>query len=409
MKYARCFLLLSFLLLLFAVLPAQEKSRSELEENKKKIEKEIQYTNNLLSQTRQSKESSINELVILKRQINKREELIGAIEDEIGFIDRQLIIINDSISALKKDLKKLKEEYASMIYYAYKNRNIYDRLMFIFSAEDINQAYRRIKYFQQYSAYRKNQARLIAKTSKELDIKILKMEGRRKEKESLIEEQKNEIASLELQRIDQNRIYSSLTRKEKKLKQALQEKEKAASRLQKAIEDIIAEEIRLAEEKAKREANMKKKEDMSLTPTELQLSENFEQNMGKLPWPSDQGVISGTYGQQAHPVLKRVKVNNNGINILTAKGSNARAVFDGVVTRVIAVPNNNNVVIIRHGNYLTVYSNLDEVFVRKDQQVHTLQEIGSIFTSETEGKTELHFELWKSKSIQNPTPWLMQR
>ncbi|MFO8128799.1 MAG: peptidoglycan DD-metalloendopeptidase family protein [Bacteroidales bacterium] len=390
-------------------MPAQEKSRSELEENKKKIEKEIQYTNNLLSQTRQSKESSINELVILKRQINKREELIGAIEDEIGFIDRQLIIINDSISALKKDLKKLKEEYASMIYYAYKNRNIYDRLMFIFSAEDINQAYRRIKYFQQYSAYRKNQARLIAKTSKELDIKILKMEGRRKEKESLIEEQKNEIASLELQRIDQNRIYSSLTRKEKKLKQALQEKEKAASRLQKAIEDIIAEEIRLAEEKAKREANMKKKEDMSLTPTELQLSENFEQNMGKLPWPSDQGVISGTYGQQAHPVLKRVKVNNNGINILTAKGSNARAVFDGVVTRVIAVPNNNNVVIIRHGNYLTVYSNLDEVFVRKDQQVHTLQEIGSIFTSETEGKTELHFELWKSKSIQNPTPWLMQR
>ena len=154
---------------------------------------------------------------------------------------------------------------------------------------------------------------------------------------------------------------------------------------------------------------MKIKHEMSLTPMELKLSENFENNKGKLPWPSEKGVISGTFGEHPHPVLKKVKINNNGIDILTSEGSNAKAIFDGVVTRIMNVPNYNNVVIIRHGEYLTVYSNLNEVFVKKGEKVKTWQDIGYIFTDKEDSKTELHFEIWKAKTLQNPLHWLSAR
>ena len=294
-----------------------------------------------------------------------------------------------------------------MIFYAYRNRSSYDRLIFIFSSEDFNQAYRRLRYFQQYGAYRRTQVQLIEQTQESLNAKEQKLAGQRTEKQGLLASAENERILLQQEQSEVNNTVEDLSRKEKELRSDLQKKRKAVANLENAIEKIIAEEIRLAEERARAEAATSKTgSGFALTPEEMALSDNFASNKGKLPWPTERGIISSTYGEHNHPVLQRVKVINNGIDIHTDKGAIARAIFNGEVTRVISVPNFNNVVIIRHGEYLTVYSNLDEVYVSKGQRVETKQKIGLIYTNPKENKTEMHFEIWKAKDLMNPALWL---
>ncbi len=401
--------LIFFSILIPSNLYSQKKSKQDLQANKQKIEGDIKYTNDLIYQTKKSKKTSLDQLILIDRQIEKREKLINAISQEVDFLDNQIGLNNDSIKDLTNELKKLKEEYAELIYFAYKNKSIYNRLMFIFSSKDFNQAYRRTKYFQQYSSYRKTQAELIIQTQLKIKGKIIILEEQKVEKTSLQSEQEIAIKNLNLEKERKNQTLNELNKKEKELRQTLRAKEKAAKKLQKEIEKIIAEEIRLAAEKARREADMKKKEEMALTPVEFELSEEFEANKGRLPWPSQQGIISSTFGEHAHPVLKRVKVKNNGIDILTTEGSKVNAVFNGVVTRIVSVPNFNNVVIIRHGEFLSVYSNMNDVYVAKGDHVNTQQSIGTVFTDKDTGKTELHFELWKAKTLQNPMLWLKKQ
>ncbi|MEA3480079.1 MAG: peptidoglycan DD-metalloendopeptidase family protein, partial [Bacteroidota bacterium] len=383
-----------------------QKNRNQLEADKKKLEEDIKFTNQLLTQTRKTRSTSLNELIILNNQIRKRESLINTLDNEVAYLDRQIELNNDSIRKLSNNLQKLKEEYARMIYYSFKHKNTYDRLMFIFSAEDFNQAYRRLKYFQQYSEYRKTQVKLIEQTRVELDLKVREYKSQKADKKVLMDKLMAEHAVLTKDKQALNSTVVQLGNKEKNLKQKLRQKQKDAARLENAIKDIIAEEIRLAAERARKETSMKKADDMSLTPVEFELSTNFASNKGKLPWPSARGIISGTFGEHPHPILKHVKVKNNGINILTTEGEHARAVFEGEITRVMTVPNYNNVVIIRHGEYLTVYSNLTDVFVKRGDKVSTMQQIGKIYTDPAEAKTELHFEIWKAKALQNPSYWL---
>ncbi|HSG68125.1 MAG TPA: peptidoglycan DD-metalloendopeptidase family protein, partial [Bacteroidales bacterium] len=226
------------------------------------------------------------------------------------------------------------------------------------------------------------------------------------EKKELLSREENEKVLLQGEQKEVNQTIESLGKQEKELRKSLRSKEKAVADLENAIARIIAEEIRLAEERARAEASSKTSSGFALTPAELELSENFASNRGKLPWPTERGIVSGTFGEHQHPVLPRVKVKNNGIDILTSEGEIARAVFNGEVTRVISVPNFNNVVIIRHGEYLTVYSNLDEVMVSKGEKVQTKQAIGRVFTDKANRKTELHFEIWKAKELMDPSPWL---
>ena len=288
--------------------------------------------------------------------------------------------------------------------------NAYARLVFIFSAEDFNQAYRRIKYFQQYGSYRRMQAELIVKTHDMLALKELELERQKAEKQNLLSNEQAEKTLLEGEKQQVNGTLQSLGKQEKELKATLRSKQKAVAELDNAIQKIIAEEIRLAEERARAAAGTSKTSSgFALTPEELQLSEDFAGNKGKLPWPTERRIVSGTFGEHQHPVLPRVKINNNGIDILTSEGEHARAVFNGEVTRVISVPNFNNVVIIRHGEYLTVYSNLDEVLVSKGQKVETKQQIGRIYTNRNQNKTEMHFEIWKAKDLQNPAFWLAKK
>jgi murein hydrolase activator len=401
------FLIILFMLINWVGISFAQNDRAALEEDKKKIEEEIQYTNKLLEQTRKTRENSMNEVVILNNKIGKREKLIKSYSAGIAMLEGQISSLNDSVRRLDSDLQNLKDEYAKMIYYAYKNRDMYDRLAFIFSADDFNQAYQRLKYLQRYNDFRKKQAELIQSTREQLEEQTARLQKQKAEKLSLLDEQQQEKDKLAREKSEKDQSVKKLSNKERQLKKTLKQKEQAAKKLQKAIEDIIAEEIRLANERAtKAGTKTGSKDDMALTPEEKTLSSNFLGNKGKLPWPVEKGIISGTFGEHPHPVLSHVKVKNNGIDLLTSAGEDARAVFEGVVTRVMSVPNNNNVVIIRHGEFLTVYSNLDKVFVKKGDKVATKQKIGTIYTSPSESKTELHFEVWQAKSLLNPQDWL---
>jgi len=401
----RAFFFILFVFIAGSAFP--QKDRTKLEQDKKKVEEEIEYTNQLLEETRQTKQTSLNEVVILNKKINKREQLIGTISSQIALVEQQIAEAQDSIAMLEKDLKKLKDEYAQMIYYSYKNRNLYDRLVFIFAAEDFNQAYQRLKYFQFYNEYRRQQALLIQIKQKQLELKTESLAAIVQEKNALLSSEERQKLQLTTELDDKNKKVKTLSKKEKDLQKTLKEKEAAAKKLQAAIQEIIAEEIRLANERAAKTGGVSTQTGLfALTPEEKLLSDNFYSNRGALPWPVEQGIISSTFGEHPHPVLKNVKVRNNGIEMLTTTGAEARAVFSGEVTRVMNVPNNNNVVIIRHGEFLTVYSNLDKVYVKIGEKVTTKQKIGTIFTNKSDSKTELHFEVWQSKTLLNPEEWL---
>lgn len=395
------FCVLILLTLSIRIASGQEK-KAQLEKDKKQIEAEIQYNTKLLEETKKSQKVTLNQLVVLKKQINSREKLIGNINEEILAVNEQIKINNGLLEDLNKDLVNLKEEYAAMIYYAHKNRNNFHRLMFIFSSEDFNQAFKRMKYFQQYSAYRKLQVTLIEQTQDSINSVNAKLDNYKNERISLLRSVENEMTHLNSEKDQQNTVIATLNKKEKELMATIKEKEKAAKKLQKEIEKIIAEEIDLASKKS----GTTKKGSYDLTPDELILSSDFQSNKGTLPWPLERGIISGTFGEHPHPVLKNVMTKNNGIDILTDENTKVRAVFSGEVTRVISVPNYNYVVMIRHGEFLSVYSNLSEVYVQKGEKVSTKQELGKVHTDSKEAKTELHFELWQGKTLLNPSAWL---
>jgi septal ring factor EnvC (AmiA/AmiB activator) len=386
-------------------LSAQVSEKESLQQKKTAIEKEIEYTSKLLEETQKNKQSSMNELAVINRKINRREALIQTISDELAVLDRQILQNQQSLEKLDAELKQLKDEYARMIYLTFLNRGAYDRLMFLFSAKNFNQAYQRMKYMQQYSDYRRKQAALIMEKQNELTEKTREIERQKADKEALLSSKEKELVKLGTEKSDQNVTLSRLGQKESDLRKTLKEKEAAARKLQQALERIIAEEIRKSNEMMNTRT-ASSSATFALTPEEKELSTSFTANMGKLPWPTERGVISSPFGEQPHPVLKGIKVKNNGIDILTNAGSPARAIFAGEVTRIIAVPKYHNVVIIRHGEFLSVYSNLAEVMVSKGDKVVTRQVIGSIQTDESSSRTELHFELWKGKELQDPLQWI---
>ena len=383
-----------------------QKDKSELRQEKQKLEKEIELTSKLLDNTKQSKKTSLNQLVLINKKIQKRQQLIRNIEAEIKRINNSIVANQKRISVLQKKLEKLKNEYAQMIRAAQQNRNDITRLMYIFGSEDFNQALRRMRYFRQYSRYRHEQTEMIKSTQDSISQKNEELRDMRKTKISLKSRQEMEKKNLVNEKIEQNRAVQRLADKEKELLAELRRKERAAKELQSAIERVIAAEIKKSEE-VERPADEKViKRTFEMTPEQAQLSDNFSANRGKLPWPTAKGIISGTYGEHPHPVLKYIKTRNNGIDIITSPDTRARAVFDGTVTNIMSVPNLNRVVIIRHGEYLTVYSNLENVSVEIGQSIKTKDPIGSVFTDPDTNKTELHFELWKGKNLQNPSRWL---
>ena len=402
-KYLR-FVMLAVLLLGSGLMQAQQ-SVADLEQDKKRLEEEINYTNKLLEDIRQDKELTLSQLVILGSKISKRENLIATIQKQLLALDRKINQGEQEVGRLQKELSTLRKEYARMVEFAYKNRDSYNKLVFLFSAEDFNQAFQRLKYLQQYAAFRKAQIERIQKTQNDLQAQLATLTAEKKKQTELLDAQRREQIVLSTERAGMDADARKLAQKEQSLRNTIRQKEREARQLQKAIEDIIAEEVRKASaskgEKVPREDRL-----LELTPEELKLSNSFASNKGKLPWPTERGIISSRFGPQPHPVLKKVTIKNNGIDIATAKGTDARAVFEGVVVSTNKITASNNAVIIRHGEYFTVYSNLETVYVKRGDQVKTKEALGRVHTDKTESKTELHFELWIGRTIVDPALWL---
>ncbi len=412
--------LLGFFILAFFAIPSFGQKKVELENKKIMLQKDIKYTESLLNETKINKKLSLNQLVTLNKKISIREELIDAVSSEISVINRQIDHNKEIINAKEADLIQLKNEYSKMIYFAYKNQNSYDRLMFVFSSRDFNQAFNRLKYMQQYSDYRKKQAELILTTQREINAKISDLMQKKSLKHELLGTEEHEKENLAKEKTEQEVVLDKLQKQEKDLFQTLKEKEKEQRQLQMAIQRIIEEEIKRAREMAAKEARESKPKNasgapannssnaLSLTPETIKLSGVFEQNKTKLPWPVVEGIITGKFGQQAHPVLKNIKINNNGIDIATKKQANVRSVFDGIVTGIATVPGFGKVIMIRHGEYLTVYSKLKEISVKKGDKVSIKQNIGIVETEDLESKSEVHFEIWKGTIVLNPELWIFK-
>ena len=385
-----------FLLLFSGLVQAQDENRLELEKAQQKIRADITYNEKLLEETKKSKKLSSTEVVIIGKKIKQREELIATIRLEINVLQKQIDENSDLIESMEKDLKKLKEEYAKMIFQAYRTRSTYNKLMFVFASDDINQAFKRLKYLKQYADYRHKQAELIRETQEMLNVKIGELEQRKREKEELIGSELQEKSTLDSEMHQQQTVLKSLANKEKELKKELKKKRDEANALKKAIERAIAAEL----------AKTKKDGKVLLTPEAMELSNNFTTNKGKLPWPLEKGQVTEYFGSHPHPVLKGITIKNNGLNFSTLPGSKARAVFSGQVSEVFIIPGSGKVVMVRHGEYITIYSNLQETYVKKGDQLKTKQEVGLVLTDQ--GKTDFHFELWKGTSILDPAHWLFK-
>jgi septal ring factor EnvC (AmiA/AmiB activator) len=363
------------------------------------IQKDIKLAEKLLKETSKDKEVTLNQVSLMQTQINQRENLIKTYQNQVNLINRDIQKNKNEITSLKKDLSLYQKEYSNLIVINYRNKGKANNLLFVFSAEDFNQAMRRMRYIQELNDLIKDKIAEIESTQNKINSQLDKNEKHKKEIEKILDEEKKERATLVKERDKLNKDIASLKKKESQIKKDIKKKENETKELKKQIDKIIAEEIRKAKE---REAAAKKNNTSSI---DYNLSSSFEQNKGKLPYPVEQGIITGRYGLNQHPTQKDVKVKNDGVDISTTKGSKARAVFEGVVCGSTS-QGGNNVILIRHGLYFTLYSNLEKVFVKVGDKVATGQEIGRIHTNVSDGKTILHFEIWhENRTTVNPSLW----
>ena len=376
-------------------------SINDLRKQKEKTSQEINYINNLLKETDQNAKSSINRLTILEEKIRLQESLISNISSELTYLDSTISRSTQNIDSLTADLVLIKNRYAGMIRYARRNQDMNNQLLFLLSAEDFNQAYKRFTYLKQYADYRRTQAEEIAGLRVKLEKLVEDLNKKKEDKKQLLSSKISQSDKFAKQKTEQKEYYASLQKKEKELKKKLENQQTIASKLEKEIEKSIAEEAR------KNAKKMAKAPGVKQSPELKNLSDDFSMNKGKLPWPLQKGLITDHFGEHPDLVLKHVIRRNSGIDITTQSGAKARSVFKGEVTKVMPNIGGNMAIIIRHGSYLTVYSNLSSVLVQVGQKVDTRQEIGTIFTDkEDDNKTVLKFQLWYESTKQDPEKWI---
>lgn len=414
--------------------------KKELESKKKQLQSEINQFNKELEATKKNKKTSIEQLIKLNKKIIKRQELINTINEEIGIIDKQISQNISSITELNSEIELLKKNYASMLQKAVLMQKNNQDLALVLSSDNFSQAIRRTEWIKQISSDRLFQARLINQKMMELDSTVKTLEQKKLDQTQLLSTKESEKEKLALEREEKQDNLVDLQKKEKDIKKKLKKKQEEANKLNLAIMRIIDNEIKKAREEALLAATKKKKEKeeksisskkekdpkkeipeaipekklsnaelLNFTPESQKLSDNFEANRNQLPWPVTEGNISDRFGEHPHPVLKGIKIKNNGIDITTKKLAATRTVFDGEVTGIVTIPGAGKAVIIRHGEYLTVYSKMEEVSVAKGDKVKAKQNIGKVMIDEEENMGELHFEIWKGATILNPESWLKDK
>lgn len=385
------------LIFFFAVLFSPNlysQSKKELQEKINSKRNEIENANNILEETKENKQSTLHQLTILKKRVTLRNELLEQLEQQVSNIERRISDHQRQIEQLQDKIDRLKKNYEKIIYNAYLNNKGFNKLMFILSAESFNQAYKRFKYLNQLAKYRRGQARQISLQKEKLELKIQELKHLRSQKEDIRAQKLDEKQKLKNEENQVQQQIRSLKRKESQIRKDIQQKRQAVAQLEKEIKKII-------EEEKKRTKRWK-----DLSDKQKEITDAFASSKGKLEWPINDGVITSEFGENSHPVLEGIKTFNNGIDISTTKNSKVRCVFEGITRKVISIPGANITVIVRHGNYLTVYSNLIDVNVRPGDQVAKGEIIGEVYRDESSQENILHLELYRENERLNPKDWL---
>ena len=393
------------------VVLAQNSTRvQELEKQRKEALAEVERINGLIDQTQATTKDYLRRLNLLSEQILSRKKVISLLGQEVEAINMEMREMSRQIRRLEGELEEKQQNYGKSVRSMYRRQASQDKLLFILSAENFAQSLRRLRYLREYAAWQKRQASEIVEKQTEITQKRNALTQTRQEKQQLLAQQERERKQLQSEETNQQKEVKMLNKKKSQLQAQLREKQKQAQQLDRLIQEQIAREI--AEANKKKAADKQRQADVkggyAMTKVEKALSDNFAANRGRLPYPvAGSYTIISRFGEQQHEQLKYVRTNNNGIDIQTAPGTDARAVFKGLVTRIFTVPGFNHSIIVRHGNYLTVYSNLSQVYVKTGDHVDTRQALGRIFSDPEESNaTILHFQLWKEKTKLNPVPWL---
>jgi septal ring factor EnvC (AmiA/AmiB activator) len=381
------------ILFCFLFIQARAQTKTELEEERTKTLEEIAYVDNMLKSTSQQKTAGINALKILGNKVSLRENVIRGMGDEIVLLDERIELNSIAIEMMENDIVTLKDDYSRAIVNSYKSKKSNPDIIYILSAKDFNQGYKRLKYLQQVTKYRRNEAEIIAELKVQVEITKEGLENDLARISDIKRKEEVQKGLLQNEQTKKQKMIKSLNSKEKQLKKELEEKKRIAKKLENEIARIIAEE-------------RKKSSVTNLTPEQKLIGESFVENRGRLPWPVERGIITNHFGVHQHPVLKYVTENNFGIEITSSGKTLARSIFKGEVTRIFAISGANMTVIIRHGKYLSVYNNLVNVKVKTGDKVDTKQELGEVFKDPGEGSMcIMKFMIFEEKYL-DPEQWI---
>ena len=378
---------------------SQTQKIKDLENERKVLKNEILEINSLLINNSKKKKNAFNDLESLTYKINKTETLIKLTNDQINLLNFEVEKNEDKIVKLNIEIIAARKDYSDMIFNSYKSRLKENRLMFLLSAENFLQAFKRSQYFEQFSKNRKEMALSIQTKVGTVKKIIDTLKTKIYEKDSLINFNLREKKILSNEKKEQNNLIISIRKRERAYKKQINDKQRQASRLDKEIDRLIKEAIKESNKNSSIST-------FSLTPEAKALAESFSKNKGKLPWPVERGVIVQKFGLQSHPVVKTTKIKSNGIVIATTKNANIRSVFNGKVLSILKFKGSNLTVLIQHGNYISVYKNLSKVYVNKGQNVESFDIIGEVFSSNSESKTTLQFSIFNNTTALDPYLWI---
>ena len=387
-----------FLLIVSSVISPASAQRNaakiKLENKRKSLENEIQLSTKLLNETRTQKDQSLGELKLLQKQIGLREELLRQVNLGIREISNEIKETQELIETMEVDMVRIRTQYGKLVFSTYKAIRGNNQWLYILSANSLNQAQSRIRYFRELSRYHKSQVELIRRTRAYLERKRLDLEQSRLEKGVLLVKEKDEKDKLLYSKQAKDQLFSKLRKDESKFQQKIKEKQLALNKINKEIEDLITKEI---------------KSSSGIADILLPLSKEFAENKGKMPWPlpTGKGMVTSQFGLVEDE--SGIQITNNGIDITTSEGQMIRAVFDGKVVQVQSIPTFGNVVIMQHGAFYTVYAHLGTVLVQDGQEIKKLADIGYAKTEKSTGETSVHFQIFQNKTPLNPETWLVNK
>lgn len=376
-------------------------SRKQLEDKRKKLLKDIKTTDGLLKETKKNKKLTYERYITIKEQIKVRNELVKTIQEEVNSYDVSLERTADVIISMDEDIEQLKKDYKNLLQMAYRRKLMKSDLLFLFSAQSFNDAFKRWQYLKQYDRYRKKQANRILETQLSLESKLDLQEERKEDKERLLASEKNHLLTLEEELKTKNKLLKELKSNEKTLRKKISKRRNEHESLNVAIENIIEKDFVGNRRKNRNVPDKPSKSNSS----KMDYSNSFQSGRGNLPWPA-KGVISSYFGKQNHPTLKDIIIDNSGIDILTKQSARVSPIAEGEVAAVRFVPGNDYLVIVQHGTFYTLYSKLEEHYVKKGDKVSPSDDIGMVRTDSKTGKTELHFEVWRNQTRLNPRDWI---